>query len=223
MLHALRTLIGCELRCRDDAPAGRVRGFLIDDAAWALRYVRVRLAGEPSGPDRLLPTAAFPPLARADGPMPACLTPGELARGLALADGAATPTRDEERALHAALHWQPYWRRGDGEPALHDAAAAIGAALNCGGEPFGEVSDLLVDSEDWSVPALRIAPAGGTGTALHLPCSFLRDARWDEARFDSDVRAAVLACAPATARHDLPGRQDLDRLSRHLTESRPAS
>jgi len=220
LLHALRTLIGSELRCRDDALAGRVRGFLIDGDAWVLRYARVRLAGEPAGPDRRLPTAAFPPLARAAGALPACLTPEELARGLALPGNALLPDRAGERALHAALHWQPYWRERDPATPLHDAAAAVGAALHCGGEPFGEVCDLLVDSEDWSVPALRIAPAGG-GARLHLPCSFLREARWDDARFDSDVRAAVLACAPAGAK-PLPGRDDLARLARHLSAPHPA-
>jgi len=222
VLHALRTLVGRELRCRGDAPAGRVQGFLIDGVAWSLRYARVRLATEPGGPERLLPAAAFPSLGPGAGAISACLTPGELAHGLAAPAGGDAPSRAEEAALHAALHWRPYWCEGEPETALHDAATAIGATLYCGGEPFGHVCDLLVDSEDWSVPALRIAPAGAEDAPLHLPCSFLHDARWAQARFDSDVRAAVLACAPA-AGQPLPGRDDLDRLARYLFGASPAS
>jgi hypothetical protein len=219
VLHALSQLIGRELRCRDDAPAGRVTGFLIDDRAWALRYVRVHLADDLPLAQRLLPCAALPPLARATpGPLAVCLTPSELARGLPPHGDDEPLTRKDEEALHDALHWQPYWHDAEAAP-LHDAEAALGAALYCCGEPFGRIGELLVDTGGWTVPALRIdADAPGATGYLYLPTAFVTVGDWGGARFDSDIRAAALACAPASTR-PVPGTDYLDRLRHHLASA----
>jgi hypothetical protein len=224
VLHALTRLIGRELRCRDDVPAGRVTGFLIDDDVWALRYVRVRLFGDTALVQRVLPCAALPPLPDATtGPLTACLTPTELARGLPPHDGDEPLSRDDEQALHDALHWRPYWHDAASTAPLHDAEAALGAELCCCGEPFGRIGDLLVDTRRWSVPALRIhTDAPDAAGHLHLPTAFVSASDWRHARFDSDVRAAALACAPAST-GPVPGAEYLDRLSRHLSGGRTAT
>lgn len=217
-MHALTTLVGCELCCRASMPAGRVTGFVID-ARWRVRYVIVRLDAEKRARPRLLPAAAFPPLALPTGPMTACLTPAELSHGLELEGTCEAITRAQEAALHDALHWAPYWRPDEVTPpsSLHDAGAAMGARLTCAGEAFGRVDDLMLDTTRWSVSALRIAT--GPASWLHLPPAFISDAHWDRAQFDCDVRAAALSCAPTTEQAT-PGSDYFERLRRHLADTR---
>lgn len=223
--HDLSELTGCELRCRARVFAGRVLGFFLDDAGWTLRYISVALQADPPGATRLLPTATLPPVLNVEGCLHACLAPDELRRGHLLAGSIETVSRDDEQTLHDSLHWLPYWLE-PGAPAsgtLRDAALAIGAQLSCCGESFGVVEDMLVDTETWAVSALRIAIHGATGAQrLHLPPSFIRHADWDARCFDSDVRAAALACAP-TSSLAAPASQYFDRLQQHLSGGRRMS
>lgn len=225
MRHDLSELLGCELRCRTNVFAGRVLSFLLDDAGWALRYVSVALDGDAAGVTRLLPTATLPPVPDFDGCLHACLAPDELRRGHALAGSGEPVSRADEQALHDALHWLPYWLE-PGAPAsgtLREAALTLGAGLSCCGEPFGVVEDVLIDTQTWVVLALRIVIPGTTGSQrLHLPPSFIRHADWDARRFDSDVRAAALACAP-TSSQAAPASQYFDRLEQHLSGGRRMS
>lgn len=219
MLYGLSDFVGCELRCRANAPSGEVLGFLIDDRAWALRYACVRLKGGPQEPVRLLPVAAFPPVHEFLDHVSACLTPAELSHGIPLTGACEQITREQEQALHDALHWLPYWSEpgGSATSTLHDAERAIGAPLTCGGDPFGIVEDLLVDTHSWAVSAFRIATdAALDAQRLHLPPTFIRAAHWDTPRFDSDVRAAALACAPMSSLA-VPGNDYFDRLRQHLS------
>jgi hypothetical protein len=79
------------------------------------------------------------------------------------------------------------------------------------------VDDLALDTTRWSVSALRIATSPTSW--LHLPPSFISEARWERAQFGCDVRAAALSCAPTTEQAT-PGNDYFERLQRHLADSR---
>jgi hypothetical protein len=220
MLHGFRQFLDCELRCRSNGPVGRVIAFLLDDTAWALRYVHVRLDVDGAGVSRLLPTAVLPDVEHFNGTLSACLTARELAHGHVLneGDGYKAPSLHDEQALHDALHWRPYWEQAEAQTpgSLHDAALAVGASLSCGGEPFGRVHDLLLDTETWHVSALSMEMSGAAeGERLHLPPSFIREVSWDARHLDCDIRAAVLACAPTSALR-APDDEYFTRLQHHL-------
>ena len=200
MIYPLKQLIGCELRCRASVLTGSVVGFLIDDEAWALPYISVQLPGEAQGAARLLPSSAFPPIGDFNRQMPACLTPEEVSHGLPLTGTCEELTRNDQIALHDALHWQPYWFEYETwvPHPLHDAATAIGARLSCSGEPFGVVEDLLVDTRRWTVHALRIKVTNAcAGELVQLSSSSIRSANWRTKHFDCNGCAAATSDALA--------------------------
>lgn len=186
MLRSLDEIKGYELKAKD-GELGRCKDFLIDDQAWAVRYMVADTSKWLPGRQVLISPIALGEPEWAEHRLPVKLTKEQIEAAPEL-DEHAPVTREYEIWYYRHYGWPNYWvgtelwghgvhpealpvppeqKSEDGEmspkedefdhPHLHSAEEVIGYDISAADGEIGRVDDFILDDENWSVRYLVAA------------------------------------------------------------------
>lgn len=226
MLWSVERLRGFQLRATD-GDIGSVSDAFLDDVVWTVRYFVVKTGGWLSGRKVLLAPAVFArpdPHARlvpvsltvdkirnspdvdTDKPVhrqheaminayygwpPYWSTPVML--GGALASGFAGHSSGTDKS---DLEWAER-QIEEGDPHLRSAHQVRGYTVESGDDVLGEVDDVLIDDDGWTVRYLVVDTGGWlTGRKVLLSPQWVQDIRWDDQLVRVNIGRDVIEGSP---------------------------
>lgn len=154
-------------------PVGQLRDLYFDDRTWKVRYLLLATAQMMPGHRVLIP--------------PEMVVPGTLEeRSLRL-----PMTREEAEARPAPADAAD----------LHGVADLVGFPIQATDGEIGQVGDVLIDENDWTVTAIVVETARWwlPGKSVRIPVRAVQAIDWADRRVRVDMKRQELAQSPEVA------------------------
>lgn len=221
MLHSILKLRGFQIDATD-GELGVVEDLYIDDGTWALRYLVVRAGPWLTGRKVLISPHAVLDIQHDRSRVSLDLTQRQVRDSPDISVDLPV-SRQIEARYHSHYGWPAYWGGPfawgaypypgmvadaypppvppesplpEGDPHLRSAMELKGYRVNALGSAFGELSDFLMDEEDWSMRYFVIDTSRVWGHQVLVPVELVESVRWDDRALRFSVGESVVRQAP---------------------------
>jgi sporulation protein YlmC with PRC-barrel domain len=163
MLRSLKQLYGKQLSATD-GEIGTIKDFYFDEENWAIRYLVVNTGNWLASRKVLISPHSIPSHPASGKSIRVGLTRKKIEKGPSI--GSQNPVlREYEEQHHKHYGLTPYWKASAAdmigpqlqpETHLHSTLSVTGYLVRVGDETIGQVSDFMVNTQNWKIGQLVV-------------------------------------------------------------------